>query len=136
MPKLENESLIEQFYEHIKDKLPEGVDFDHLRLICKAPFKFITASMSREDLPIINVKYFGQLLPTSNRMKEVIFQLKRDYTYGYKKKEDYDPLLAKYETKLSELLENEQRRKLGFEIINDIDEDTDTSNPERAETTN
>ena len=56
--KIENQDLIEEFYEKVKDEFP-SITIEDTKDICFTPWRFLKQQMESGELPEVRFKYFS-----------------------------------------------------------------------------
>lgn len=79
--KLDNQILIEQYYEKIKENYPD-LSFDELKKIVSAPFSFLKQEMASPELPTIRLKYFGTFVVYEGRAKYILERTEESFRKG------------------------------------------------------
>jgi hypothetical protein len=108
MPSLDNDTLIKQYFEQVKDKYPD-IDFARFEKICKSPFYYIKSIMEREDMPTILVKYLGKFRVFSGSIKTLLRE--NDTKLHFKH------LTPERHQERKEFLEGKLRELLAYEAI-------------------
>lgn len=76
--KLENQELLKEFYERVKDEYPD-LSFHQVRACCSTPFEYTKQEIESGDLPTIRLKYFGTFLVYPKRAKSILTKLERQF---------------------------------------------------------
>lgn len=86
--KLDNQQLMEEFYNSIKEDFP-GVDYEQLKEVCFGPWRFLKQEMESGLLPTIRFKYFGTFQVYPGRAKNILYNLKKKFEEGRISEEVY-----------------------------------------------
>lgn len=81
MRKLDNQILIERYYEEVKADYP-NLGFDELKKIVSSPFQFLKDEMASEELPTIRLKYFGTFAVYNKRAEHILKRVEAMYERG------------------------------------------------------
>ncbi|MGL6063664.1 MAG: hypothetical protein ACRC0V_05215, partial [Fusobacteriaceae bacterium] len=79
--KLNNDVLIKEFYERVKDKYSKVLK-DQYRDVCFYPWIFLKEQMSNGLLENIRFKYFGEFKVYKRRTEEYLNNLEKSYDKG------------------------------------------------------
>lgn len=100
--RIENQVLIEEFYEKVKHKYP-GVSFEEFKLSCTTPFLNVKKEMESGELKTVRLSSFGTFLvypkrveSVLNNMKQQFKDLKIDSKFFFAKKEMFEKYLTKH----------------------------------------
>lgn len=101
--KVENQQLIEEYYNRIKDKYPDLTLAD-VKAMCIGPFSYVRKEMESGNLHNVRLKYFGTFLVYPNRarimlerMKIAFKELRLDSKFYFTKKAMIDKFLNNLE---------------------------------------
>lgn len=111
MPLIENDDLIKEYFETIKDQYPE-ITLDRLSRMLKAPFYFVRDQMSREDMPTIMFKYLGKFRTFSGKIKKLVDRNNKNLAFGHISVAEYERKRIIYDTRYKQLVQDEQNRKV------------------------
>jgi hypothetical protein len=84
-----NSDNIRGYFEEVKDNYPD-VDFEHFKMICLNPFKYVKEVMSSGVLKNIRLQYFGTFEVSSSRVKYSKKSLLESLSRGTVSQERYD----------------------------------------------
>jgi nucleoid DNA-binding protein len=103
MNKIENQDLIKEYYESIKDKYP-NLTFDQLKEAVSTPFEMLKEEMASGELKTVRLKYLGTFLVYPKRVKAWLEHLKQRFKLNKVDRREY------FETKsmIEKFLENEE----------------------------
>lgn len=102
--KLDNQQLMSEFYDNIKEAIP-GVTFKQIKDICFGPWRFVEDEMESGNLTSIRLKYFGTFQVYRGRAENMLYNLDKrleenrislDYYNKYK------TMITNYLNKLNE----------------------------------
>jgi len=91
---------IRGYFEEVKDDYPD-VDFEHFKMICLNPFKYIKEVMSSGVLQNIRLQYFGTFEVSASRVKYSKKSLEESLSKGTVSEERYNKrmqILSNYES--------------------------------------
>lgn len=91
--KLQNNQLIEEFYEQEKHKYP-GVSLEQFKEICFGPWRFLKHEMESGELPEVRLKYFGTFQVYTGRAKNMLHNLKKRFQFHKIDPNDYNRLTS------------------------------------------
>lgn len=95
--KLDNQQLIEEFYNQEKDNYPD-ITLEQFKDICFGPWRFLKDEMESGKLPEVRFKYFGTFQVYQGRAKNMLQNLKKRFEFKKIGSEQY--------FKLKNILEN------------------------------
>ena len=78
--KIENQDLIEEFYEKVKDEFP-SITIEDTKDICFTPWRFLKQQMESGDLPEVRFKYFGTFQVYKGRAENMLYNLKQRFKF-------------------------------------------------------
>ena len=102
--KLENQELIEEFYEKIADDYP-SITLEDTKEICFTPWRFLKQEMESGELPEVRFKYFGTFQVYKGRAEMMLYNLKQRFKFHKIEPKQY--------FKLKEMLENHLKKYNG-----------------------
>lgn len=76
--KLENQELLKEFYDRVKDKYPDLTQ-KQIKECCTTQYSFVRKEMESGELPAIRLKYFGTFLVYPKRAAAILNRLKRQF---------------------------------------------------------
>ena len=76
--KLNNQDLLEEFYQEIKEDFPE-VSFEQVKEICFGPWRFLKDEMESGNLSSVRLKYFGTFQVYPGRAKNMLYNLDKRF---------------------------------------------------------
>lgn len=103
MNKLDNQDLIKEYYESIKDKYP-NLTFDQLKEAVSTPFEMLKEEIKSGDFKTVRLKYLGTFLVYPKRASGYLAHLKDKFKLNKIDHKEY------FETKamIEKFLENEE----------------------------
>jgi len=111
MPVIDNERLIKEYFEEVKEKYPD-LDFKRFREICKFPFEYIKQCIRGNKFPKILVKYIGKFRTYPSKIK---LQLIKEEIFFEKKittEEEYINRRTLLTNHLKDLYEDRDNKKV------------------------
>ena len=100
--KIENQDLMQEFYDlHIREKYPT-LDFQRCKEICSGPWQYLKEQTENGNLPTIRLKYFGTFVVYPKRVTAILERI----TKRQRKHHDTEKFLKKKEIILK-YLDNE-----------------------------
>ena len=95
--KLDNMTLMKEFYDREKEKYPT-LSFEQFKEICFGPWRFVKHEMESGKLPSIRLKYFGTFQVYPGRAKSMLKTINDRFKYN--------KISSKQYFHLKEMLEN------------------------------
>ena len=105
MNKIENQDLIKEYYEFIKDKYPD-LTFEQLKEVVSSPFEMLKEEMASGELKTIRLKYLGTFLVYPKRVKAYLEHLKSKFKLNKVDRNEFFQAKSMIET----FLENEENK--------------------------
>lgn len=87
-------TAVEEYYEIVKDRY--NIDFNHFKIICHSPFKFLREIISSGILKNVRFQYFGNFEVSSSRVKYCKKTLEENYKNGLISQRRYEERLKVY----------------------------------------
>jgi hypothetical protein len=78
--KLQNNQLIEDFYNQEKDKYP-NLTLEQFKDICFGPWRFLKDEMESGELPTVRFKYFGTFQVYEGRAKNMLHNINKRFQF-------------------------------------------------------
>ena len=106
--RIENQDLIEEFYNKNIDKFP-GLTLEQYKEICFTPWRFLKQEIESGELPEIRFKYFGTFQVYKGRAENMLYNLKQRFKFRKIEPKQYFSLkemLEKYLKRLEDEREN------------------------------
>lgn len=113
MPKLENDDLIKQYWESVKDKYPD-IPFDKFKKICRTPTDYFKLLIKSDNFVVILVKYLGRITIFPSRIRNMMLRSLVGRRFGRIDQETYLSRINYY----WEIL-----KQVEYEFINETEED-------------
>lgn len=110
MALLETNDTIKEYYNEVKDLYPD-ISFEQFQDICKQPFKFFKSKIEQDDMPNIDIKYFGKFRVFAASIKGKLKELETKKHFNQISDERYDKFKANLETILKKIQDNDDTRR-------------------------
>lgn len=99
MALLETNDTIKEYYNEVKDLYPD-MSYEQFQDICKYPFRFFRSKIEQDDMPNIDIKYFGKFRVFAASIKGKLKELETSKHFNHISEENYE----KYKENLNSLL--------------------------------
>lgn len=99
MALLETNDTIKEYYNEVKHLYPD-IPYEQFVDICKQPFKFFKSKIEQDDMPNIDIKYFGKFRVFPATIKGELKDLDTKKQFGRISDENYE----RYKENLNNIL--------------------------------
>ena len=112
MALLETNDTIKEYYNEVKHLYPD-MPYEQFVDICKQPFKFFKSKIEQDDMPNIDIKYFGKFRVFASTIKGKLNELELKKKFNQISEERYELFKTNLETilKIREDHDTERRNK-------------------------
>lgn len=110
MALLDTNETIKLYYDEVKELYPD-MSFEQFQEVCKQPFKFFKTKIEQDDMPNIDMKYFGKFRVFAATIKGKLKELDDKKRFNHISPERYDTFKTNLNTILKKIQDNDAAKK-------------------------
>lgn len=110
MALLDTNETIKEYYNEVKHLYPD-IPFEQFMDICKQPFKFFKSKIEQDDMPNIDIKYFGKFRVFAASIKGKLKELELKKKFNQISEERYTTFKTNLEILLKKIQDNDDIRR-------------------------